>query len=88
MKAARKARLMCFEWLIFKKGKQFARVYSIVVCGMNATSTTTEYLGLVDGLEALVDIGIDYEPVCVMVCEASQLFSKHLAREPFSENTR
>jgi ribonuclease HI len=65
-KAAQKAGLMCFGWVIFKNGKQIASGYGIVARGMNATSNVAEYLGLIDGLEAMVDIGIDYEPVRVI----------------------
>jgi ribonuclease HI len=65
-KAARKAGWMCFGWLILKKGNQLARGYGVVARGMNATANIAEYFGLIDGLEALVDIGIDYEPVRVI----------------------
>jgi ribonuclease HI len=57
---------MCFGWLIMKKNKQIAKGYGIAARGMNATSNIAEYLGLVDGLEALVDIGVDYEPLRVI----------------------
>jgi ribonuclease HI len=54
-------------WVVdFRKGEQVARGYGIVARGMNATSNIAEYLGLVDGLEALVDIGVDYEPVRII----------------------
>jgi ribonuclease HI len=65
-RAARKAGLMCFGWVIFKKNIQIAKGYGTVARGMNATSNIAEYLGLIDGLEALVDIGIDEEPVRVI----------------------
>jgi ribonuclease HI len=57
---------MCFGWLILKKRKLIAQGYGIAARGLNATSNIAEYLGLVDGLEALVDIGIDYEPLRVI----------------------
>jgi len=65
-RAARKAGLMCFGWLILKKNRQIAKGYGIAARGMNATSNIAEYLGLIDGLEALVDIGIDYEQLRVI----------------------
>jgi ribonuclease HI len=65
-KDAQTAGLMCFGWLIYRQGKQIAKGYGIFVRGMNATSNIGEYLGLIDGLEVLVDIGINYEPVRVI----------------------
>jgi ribonuclease HI len=65
-KAARKAGLMCFGWLIFRDERQIAKGYGIVARGMNATSNIAEYLGLIDGLETLIDISVNYEPVRVI----------------------
>jgi ribonuclease HI len=63
---ARKAGLMCFGWLILRENQQIAKGYGIAARGMNATSNIAEYLGLIDGLEALVDISVNDEPVRVI----------------------
>ena len=85
-RAAHKAGLMCFGWLILRDGQQIAKGYGIAARGMNATSNIAEYLGLIDGLEALVDIGVDYEPVWVIgdskvVINQMQGFSRINARQ-------
>ena len=58
--------LMCFGWLILRENQQIAKGYGITAHGMNATSNIAEYLGLIDGLEALVDISVNDEPVRVI----------------------
>jgi ribonuclease HI len=65
-KAARKAGLMCFGWLIYRNGRHIAEGYGITARGQNATSNIAEYLGLIDGLEILTDISHHYEPVRVI----------------------
>jgi ribonuclease HI len=61
-----KAGFMCYGWLITKNGNVVARGHGGCVRSQNATSNVAEYMALIEGLDALHDMGIASEPVAVM----------------------
>jgi len=60
------AGFMCYGWLIIKDGRVIARGYGACSSDTNASSNTAEYLALIDGLDALADMGARNELVMVM----------------------
>jgi ribonuclease HI len=62
---SRKAGFMCYGWLIYKDGVVIARGHGGYACGNDATSNGAEYLALIEGLEALRDLGIRKEWVSI-----------------------
>jgi ribonuclease HI len=60
------AGFMCYGWLIWKDHKVIARGHGGVAHGNAATSNTAEYLALIEGLDALRDMGVGDEPVKVI----------------------
>jgi ribonuclease HI len=50
--------LMGYGWLIFQDHKLVARGWGAFAQGKNAASNIAEYLALIEGLEALTDMGI------------------------------
>ena len=60
-----KAGIMCYGWLIIEHDLVIARGHGAFARGMDATSNVAEYLALIEGLEALKDLGIQSEPVKV-----------------------
>jgi ribonuclease HI len=61
-----KAGFMGYGWLIFHNERVVAHGHGVYGHGQNATSNTAEYLALIEGLEALQDMGIHTEPVQVI----------------------
>lgn len=55
---AAKAGFMCYGWLISKNEQVIARGYGAAARGVNATSNIAEYLALIEGLDALLDAGL------------------------------
>lgn len=60
-----KAGVMCYGWLIQKDGEIIARGHGAVARGSDATSNVAEYLALIEGLDALLDLGLKDEPVLI-----------------------
>jgi len=60
-----KAGIMCYGWLIFKQDRLIAKGHGAFADGENATSNVAEYLALIEGLEALLDLGVRDELVKV-----------------------
>ena len=56
-----RAGLMGYGWLIYKNGQQIARGWGAFAQGKNAASNIAEYLALIEGLEALLDMKIKDE---------------------------
>lgn len=54
-----RAGVMCYGWVIEKNAVVIARGHGAVVRGDNATSNIAEYLGLIEGLDALADLGVE-----------------------------
>jgi ribonuclease HI len=61
-----KAGFMCYGWLVIKYGKMIARGHGAFGRGREATSLVAEYLGLIEGLEAMLDLGAPTEPIKVV----------------------
>jgi ribonuclease HI len=60
------AGVMCTGWLIRQNERLIARGYGATARGTDATSNIAEYLALIDGLQALVDMAARRVPVTVI----------------------
>lgn len=58
-----KAGLLCYGWLITRKGVILAKGHGAFARSKNASSNVAEYLALIEGLDALLDLGIEDEAV-------------------------
>lgn len=61
-----KTGFLCYGWLIYKNGKIIAHGYGGFAQRNHATSNIAEYLALIEGLEALKDMGAGNEKIKVM----------------------
>lgn len=61
-----KAGFMCIGWVLFEYENQIGQGYGVIGRGRDATSNIAEYLALIDGLQAVLDLGIRHEPVRVV----------------------
>ncbi len=68
--SSRKAGVMCYGWLVSRRGVLLARGHGAVARGKDATSNVAEYLALIEGLEALIDLGATQE--IVKICGDSR----------------
>lgn len=68
--AGSKAGLMCYGWVIYKYDVIIARGHGACANSSSATSIVAEYLALVAGLEALVDIGMEKDQAIEVVGDA------------------
>jgi ribonuclease HI len=59
------AGIMCYGWRILRKKQVIAQGHGTFARGRNANSNIAEYLALVEGLEALLDMGMTNERVIV-----------------------
>ena len=66
MKLGQKAGFMCYGWVILRDGVEIARGHGGYARNQNASSNVAEYLALLEGLEALLDLRANREPV--MIC--------------------
>jgi ribonuclease HI len=64
-KRLHKAGFMGYGWLILRDQVIIARGHGVVAHNNNATSNVAEYLALIEGLEALADLGMQKEPLTV-----------------------
>jgi ribonuclease HI len=62
---ASRAGFMGYGWLILRNQVVIAQGHGVMAHPSNATSNIAEYLALIEGLEALADLGIQKEPVTV-----------------------
>ncbi len=60
------AGFMCYGWIISRDGRVLARGHGGYVQAHNASSHIAEYLGLIEGLEALHDMGATGETILVI----------------------
>lgn len=51
------AGFLCYGWLVFKKDNLIAQGHGVFVRGCDASSNVAEYLALIEGLDALLDLG-------------------------------
>jgi ribonuclease HI len=54
---------MCYGWLITRRGKTIAQGHGSFVRGHDANSALAEYVALIEGLNALLDLGVQNEAV-------------------------
>jgi ribonuclease HI len=59
------AGIMCYGWRILRGKRVIAHGHGTFARGENANSNIAEYLALVEGLEALLDMGVEQELVVV-----------------------
>lgn len=60
------AGLMGIGWVLSRGERLVAHAYAITGRGVDATSNMAEYLALIDGLQAMLDMGLDNQPLKVM----------------------
>ncbi len=65
-RATSQAGFMGYGWLIYQNGRLVASGHGVFARGKEATSLNAEYLALIEGLDALQDLGITKEPVKIM----------------------
>jgi ribonuclease HI len=58
--------VMCYGWLIYEDGRLVARGHGGFVRREEASSNIAEYLALIEGLQALLDMGFEREQVEVI----------------------
>lgn len=61
-----KCGFMCYGWLIRKAGRIIARGHGTYLRCDDATSNVAEYLALIEGLEALMDMDVRTERVLII----------------------
>jgi len=60
------AGLMCYGWLISRDGIIIGRGHGGYARNKDATSNVAEYLAMIEGLEALLDMGLEKEAIEVI----------------------
>jgi ribonuclease HI len=60
------AGLLCYGWLVTRRGTEIARGHGACVRIRDASSSVAEYLALIEGLDALADMGLQAERI---MCE-------------------
>lgn len=60
------AGLLCYGWLISKGNKVLAVGHGACARSWGASSNVAEYLGLIEGLDALLDFGVRRKPVKIL----------------------
>jgi ribonuclease HI len=60
---ANTAGFMGYGWLIFRGTALVAKGHGVFARGKDANSSIAEYLALIEGMEALLDMGVSGEPV-------------------------
>lgn len=66
MIASAKSGVMCYGWLIYAGSRLIARGHGGFVRREEASSNIAEYLALIQGLEALLDMGLERETIEVI----------------------
>jgi ribonuclease HI len=57
------AGFMGYGWLIFRKDELLAKGHGVFARGKDANSSAAEYLAMIEGLEALLDMGLSAESI-------------------------
>ena len=60
------AGLLCYGWIINHNSVPVARGHGACIRSQDASSNAAEYLALIEGLDALRDLGVAEEPVVVL----------------------
>ena len=61
-----KTGLMCYGWVVFRDGRLVAHGHGAFARGVAASSNSAEYLAMIEGLQALRDMGVQHEPIVVI----------------------
>ena len=61
-----KCGFMCYGWLIRKAGRIIARGHGTYLRSDDATSNVAEYLALIEGMEALMDMAVQKERILII----------------------
>jgi len=82
----RDAGFMCYGWVILRDGMIIARGHGGYACAMDASSNVAEYLGMIEGIEALLDIRATKE--LVEICgDAKSVIEQMQGRACVSANS-
>ncbi len=65
-KSGSKVGFMGYGWLLYKNGSLIASGHGVIARGKEATSLNAEYLALIEGLEAMLDLGVEKEPIRIL----------------------
>jgi ribonuclease HI len=57
------AGVMCYGWLVYRNGRLIARGHGGYIRRVEASSNIAEYLALIEGLEAMLDMSLSSEGV-------------------------
>lgn len=60
------AGLMCYGWIVSRDGREAAHGHGAYAQKKDASSNLAEYLGLIEGLQALLDMGLEREVIEVI----------------------
>lgn len=60
-----KAGFMCIGWVILKDDLLMAQGHGVFLRGRDASSNVAEYLALIEGLDALLDLGVENDKIKV-----------------------
>ncbi len=60
------AGIMCVGWLVRSGGNILAKGYAVIARGTDATSNIAEYLAMIEGLQALIDMRATRVPIRVI----------------------
>lgn len=69
---------MAYGWLVERQNRLVARGHGVVARGAQANSSVAEYLALIEGLEALYDLGVRHE--AVEICGDARFVIEQMAR--------
>jgi ribonuclease HI len=61
-----KAGIMCYGWLISQNNVVIAQGHGAFAHGSDASSNVAEYLALIEGLDALYDLGVEEQAIKVL----------------------
>jgi ribonuclease HI len=74
---------MCYGWVIFRDGRPVAHGHGAYARPDEASSNVAEYLALIEGLQALRDMGVEREPVEV-IGDARSIIEQMIGRASVS----
>jgi ribonuclease HI len=83
--SAAKTGLMCYGWLIFRDGRSVAHGHGAYARPNEASSNVAEYLALIEGLQALRDMGVEREAVEV-IGDARSIIEQMIGRASVSSS--
>jgi ribonuclease HI len=80
------AGFMCYGWVILRDGMVIARGHGGYACAQDASSNVAEYLGMIEGIEALLDMHTSRE--LIVICgDAKSVIEQMQGRACVSANS-